>query len=454
MRSCLARSPLGALVLLALPMAALAAPDPSVSSFTLPNGMTGVVIEDHRAPVVTSMVWYRVGAGDDPTGQSGLAHFLEHLMFKATDTLEDGEFSQIIAANGGEENAFTSYDYTAYFQRISKDRLDLVLGMEADRMVNLDPGPEGVLSERDVVIEERRMRVDNTPEGPFLEQRNAALFLNSPYGRPVIGWQHEMEKYTLPMALDFYRAHYAPNNAVLVVAGDVTPDEVERLALEHFGPIPAVEGIAPRARPQEPPVRAARRLEYHDPRVTEPSISRMYLAPQRKAGDQKEAAALEMLAEVLGSGGITSVMSQRLQLGENIALNAGAYYSDVSLDPRSFGLYLVPKPGVPLAEAEARLDALLADFIAEGPDPAALERAKTRAAADEIYARDNQQARANEIGAALISGLTLEDVAEWPDLIQAVTPEDVRDAARAVFVPEASVTGWMMPSETLTEVSQ
>lgn len=211
--------------------------DPSVSSFTLPNGLTGVVIEDHRAPVVTSMVWYKVGAADDPHGRTGLAHFLEHLMFKATGTLADGEFSAVVAANGGDENAFTSADYTAYFQNISADRLDLVLGMEADRMVNLDPGEAGALSERDVVLEERRQRVDNSPEGPFRERQNATLYLNSPYGRPIIGWAEELAAITLDDAMDFYRAHYAPNNAVLVVAGDVTPARVEELAAAHFGQI-------------------------------------------------------------------------------------------------------------------------------------------------------------------------------------------------------------------------
>lgn len=450
MRSSFPRPVLGAFLLLALPALAQAAPDPAVSSFTLPNGMMGVVIEDHRAPVVTSMVWYKVGAADDPAGQSGLAHFLEHMMFKATDKLKEGEFSAIVAANGGEENAFTTADYTAYFQRISKDRLDLVLGMEADRMVNLDPGAQGALSERDVVIEERRMRIDNTPEGPFFEQRNAALYLNSPYGRPVIGWKHEMEQYTLDKAMAFYRAHYAPNNAVLVVAGDVTPAEVERLATTHFGPIPASDAIQPRNRPQEPPQLAARRLEYHDPRVTEPSLSRVYLAPQRRAGDQTQAAALTVLAETLGGGGITSVMGQRLQLGEDIALDAGAYYSDVSLDPASFGLYVVPKPGVSLAEAEARMDALIADFIAKGPDPDLLARVKTRLAAAEIFAKDDQQGRAHQIGEALTSGLTLTDVADWPDQLQAVTAQQVQDAARAVFTPESSVTGWLMPSDPST----
>lgn len=438
---------LAGLVLIALPPAAEAAADPAVSSFTLPNGLTGVVIEDHRAPVVTSMVWYKVGAADDPYGQSGLAHFLEHMMFKATDTLKDGEFSAIVAANGGEENAFTAYDYTAYFQHISKDRLDLVLGMEADRMVGLAPGPDTVAAERAVVIEERRMRIENAADGRFQEQTNAALYMNSPYGRPTIGWKHEMEQMTLDSAMAFYRAHYAPNNAVLVVAGDVTPVEVERLATEHFGPIPASDAIAPRSRPQEPPQLAARRIDFRDPRVSEPMVTRNYLAPQRKPGDQKQAAALEVLARLLGGSGITSVMGKALELDRKIAIDAGAYYADVSLDPRSFGLYVVPAPGVSLGDAEQALDALIAKFVADGPDPDQLDRIKTRIAAAEIYALDNQQGRAHRYGEALTSGLTVQDVSDWPDLLQAVTPTDVQAAARAVFRPETSVTGWMQAPE-------
>lgn len=443
------RAILTALTLTLLPPAvATAAPDdPAIHTFTLDNGLQGVVIEDHRAPVVTNMMWYRVGSADEPPGQSGIAHFLEHLMFKATETLEDGEFSRIVAENGGQENAFTSYDYTGYFQRIAADRLDLVMGMETDRMVNLAPSAEGVLSERDVVLEERRQVVENSPGGPFGEQRQAALYLNHPYGRPVIGWEHEMEEFTRDSAMAFYREHYAPNNAILVVAGDVEPEEVERLAEKHFGSIPASEAIEPRVRPQEPPQRAARRVEYRDPRVRQPYIVRSYLAQPREAGDQDEAAALAVLAELLGGSGITSVMAQQLVLEEDIALDAGAYYSETALDPQSFGVYVVPKPGVSLAEAEARMDAVIARFIREGPDPAQLERIKTRIRAAEIYQLDNQQGRAREIGAALTSGLTLADVEAWPEQMAAVTAEDVQAAAREVFRPEASVTGWLMAPE-------
>jgi zinc protease len=433
------------LLLAALP---LRAQQGDVTGFTLENGLEVVVIEDHRAPVVTHMVWYRVGAADEPPGQSGIAHFLEHLMFKGTPTTPEGAFSRIVRAHGGEDNAFTAHDYTAYHQRIAADRLALVMAMEADRMANLDPSEAAVLSERAVVMEERRQVVENTPAGLFGEQRRATLYLNHPYGRPVIGWMHEIEGYTRAMAMDFYRAHYAPNNAILVVAGDVTAAEVRALAEEHYGPIPPSDAIPPRLRPQEPPHLAPRRLEFRDARVQNPSLSRTYLAPPRRNGDQTQAAALALLAELLGGSGVTSLFARELVHGAEIALDAGAFYSDTGLDSQTFGLHVVPRPGVSLAEAEARMDELIARMIAEGPDPAELDRIKIRIRAAETYALDNLHRRARRIGAELASGLTLEDSRVWPDALAAVTPEAVRTAAAEVLRPENAVTGWLMPPDS------
>ena len=309
-------------------------------------------------------------------------------------------------------------------------------------MVNLAPGADAVLAERDVVREERRQRVENSPESLFFEQEQALLWLNHPYRLPVIGWPQEIEAFSRELALAFYRAHYAPDNAILVVAGDVEPVEVERLAEKHFGLLPAA-GASPRERPQEPSPVAARRIVMHDARVREPTLSRLYLAPQRKPGDQAEAAALEVLAELLGGSDVTSVLSREMELGDGIALDAGAHYNDVGVDPRSFGLYVSPKPKVGLEQAEAQLDMVLADFLERGPDPEQMARIKTQMRAEKIYDRDSQMGRAREIGAALASGLSLQDVADWPDLLQEVTADDVLAAARAVFQPESSVTGWL-----------
>ena len=429
-----------------IPMAAPADIADQVTDFTLDNGLQVVVIEDHRAPVVVHMLWYRAGSSDEPAGVSGIAHFLEHLLFKQTKTLEAGEFSRVVAENGGSDNAFTSKDFTAYFQRVAADRLDLMMQMEADRMVNLDLSEEDILTEREVIIEERNQRVENSPGALFREQTTAALFLNHRYGVPVIGWRHEMEKLSLSDALDFYRQYYAPNNAVLVVAGDVVPDEVRQLAEKNYGPLPANPQLGPRARPQEPPQIAARRLSYRNERVAQPYMTRSYLAPERDPGDQSTAAALTLLAEILG-GGQTSVLTQKLQFETSTAVYAAAFYDGLSLDDSSFGFAVVPSAEVTLQAAEEALDQALAEFFEAGVDLEQLERIKTQFAASDIYARDNVQGLANSYGAALTSGLGLSDIHAWPDIIQAVTAEDIMAAAKDVLRDAGSVTGWLMKPE-------
>ncbi|QDL93648.1 insulinase family protein [Paroceanicella profunda] len=420
-----------------------AAAEAPVTHFTLDNGMEGVVIEDHRAPVVTHMVWYRIGSADEQPGKSGIAHFLEHLMFKGTDTIPEGAFSKIVAANGGQDNAFTSYDYTGYFQNIAADRLDVVMKMEADRMRNLVLSDAVVNPERDVILEERNSRVENNPSALFGEQMDAAQFMNHHYGIPVIGWRHEMEGLTREDALAFYHRYYAPNNAILVVAGDVDPAKVEEMAKEIYGPVAPTPDLAPRARPQEPPQRAPRHLTYEDPRVGQPYVMRTYLSPERNPGDQKTAAALTVLAELLGGSGLTSVMGQELQLKQKIALASGASYQGLSIDPNTFTVYVVPVPGVSLADAEAAMDKVIADFLQNGPDPDDLARIREQVRASEIYALDSQSGLARRYGSALAVGLTVEDVAAWPDLLQEVTADDVMAAAREVFNPLNSVTGWL-----------
>ena len=429
-----------------IPMAAPADIADQVTDFTLDNGLQVVVIEDHRAPVVVHMLWYRAGSSDEPAGVSGIAHFLEHLLFKQTKTLEAGEFSRVVAENGGSDNAFTSKDFTAYFQRVAADRLDLMMQMEADRMVNLDLSEEDILTEREVIIEERNQRVENSPGALFREQTTAALFLNHRYGVPVIGWRHEMEKLSLSDALDFYRQYYAPNNAVLVVAGDVRPDDVRQLAEKNYGPLPANPQLGPRARPQEPPQIAARRLSYRDERVAQPYMTRSYLAPERDPGDQSTAAALTLLAEILG-GGQTSVLTQKLQFETSTAVYAAAFYDGLSLDDSSFGFAVVPSAEVTLQAAEEALDHALAEFFEAGVDFEQLERIKTQFAASDIYARDNVQGLANSYGAVLTSGLGLSDIHAWPDIIQAVTAEDIMAAAKDVLRDAGSVTGWLMKPE-------
>lgn len=429
-------------ILTALASAPGAYADEHVSTFMLSNGMEGVVIRDARAPVAVNMVWYRAGAADEPPGKSGIAHFLEHLMFKGTDELGAGEFSKIVAANGGSDNAFTSWDYTGYFQRVAADRLELMIRMEADRMTDLQLTDEDAVTERDVILEERAQRTDSSPGGLFAEERRATQFYNHPYGIPIVGWRSEIEALNLADALDFYRLFYSPNNAVLVVAGDVDPAEIEALAEKYYGAIPANPDLKPRARPQEPPHRAERRVIFTDPRVAQPMLTRSYLAPERDPGDQEQAAALTILAELLGGNPATSFLGQRLQFDEQIALYTNAGYDGMSLDDTSFGLVVVPVEGVGLPEAEAALDRVVSEFIENDIDLDALDRIKQQLRASLIYAQDSLQGQAQLYGSALTSGLTVEDVQAWPEALDAVTAEDVKAAARAVLRKRQAVTGY------------
>lgn len=424
-----------------------------VTDFVLDNGMQVVVVEDHRAPVVMHMVWYKAGSADETPGVSGVAHFLEHLLFKGTDTLEPGEFSATVSAHGGRDNAFTSYDYTAYYQRVAADRLELMMQMESDRMVNLRLTEDDILTERDVIIEERNQRTENSAGALFREQRNAAQYLNHRYGVPIIGWRHEMEGLDLEAALDFYERYYAPNNAILVVSGDVYPDDVRALAEQYYGVIPANPDLPERARPQEPPQTSARRMEFRDPRVAQEYVTRSYLAPERDAGAQEEAAALTMLAQVLGDGP-NSVLARDLQFGTKQAVYVSAFYSGVSLDDTTFNLVIVPSQGVSLAEAEEALDGAVQQFIQDGVDQAHLDRIKMKIRSNQIYARDSADSVGNRYGRALTSGLTVEDVQAWPEILQAVTAEQIVEAAKRVFAEDRSVTGWLMRPEEKAEVTQ
>lgn len=419
-----------------------------VTSFNLENGLQVVVIEDHRAPVVVHMVWYKVGAADEPQGKSGIAHFLEHLMFKGTKTLGQGKFSDTVEAQGGDDNAFTSWDYTAFFQHVSADRLPLMMQIESDRMQNLALTDEVVTPERDVIIEERNQRTDTSPGALLNEQMRAAQYMNSPYGIPIIGWKREMQGLTRADAVDFYKAHYAPNNAILVVAGDVTPDQVKTLAEQYYGPIPPAPHIAERQRPQEPPQLAERRLVLKDTRVSEPYVTRSYLAPERDAGDQKTAAALAILAELLGGNGQTSVFAQALQFGDAPkATYAAAIYDGSSLDDTTFTVLAVPVPGVTLEALEGEMDKVIAKFMEDGPDPDAFARIKTQIKAADIYARDDSRGLAQRYGEGLATGLTVEDIKAWPAVLDSVTPEDVMAAAKLVFDRKNAVTGYLMQDE-------
>lgn len=426
---------------------ALTATAEDVTTYTLDNGMDVVVIEDRRAPVVVHMVWYKVGSADEPEGQSGVAHFLEHLMFKGTDMLAAGEFSQVVAANGGSDNAFTSFDYTGYFQRVAADRLDLMMQMEANRMTNLALTPEDISTERRVVLEERAQVTDSNPGALAREQLMAAQYQNHRYGVPVIGWQHEIVQLDMPELTAFYERHYAPNNAVLIVAGDVDPQDVLVLAREHYGPIPANADLPARARPTEPPQRAERRITYVDPRVSQPYLVRSYLAPQRQSGAQDDAAALVYLAELLGGSPFTSDLGRALQFDTQTAIYTNASYGGMSLDATTFSFVVLPSEDVSLSEAEAAMDDVITAFMNNDIDPARMEAIRTQLRASEIYALDDAQGLARRYGTALTTGLTVADVQAWPDILQSVTPEQIKDVAARVFDRNSAVTGWIVAAQ-------
>lgn len=415
---------------------------PAITQARLANGLDIIVIPDHRAPVVTHMVWYRNGSADDPLGKSGIAHFLEHLMFKGTKDNPQGKFSELVADSGGQENAFTSNDYTAYFQRVARDQLAVCMEYEADRMKNLVLSDEIVAPEREVVLEERRMRTDSDPSDQLNEAVQAALFTQHPYGRPIIGWNHEIEGLDRTDALAYYDRFYTPENAILVVAGDVEPAEVVALAEKIYGPIPA-RGEAPkRLRPREPDQRAHRLVTLADEKVEQPSHQGVYLVPSYRTAEKGVGEALDVLAHLLG-GGQTSLLFKSLVMEQKIAVAAGAHYLGTALDDTRFYVFAVPAPGVPLERLDAAIDAVIAHVAAGGLNEADFRRAKTRLVADAVYAQDNQATLARWYGAALATGLGVEDVAQWPERIEAVTLEDVRKAALWLD-KKRSVTGFLL----------
>jgi zinc protease len=426
-------------------MATLAAAKPEISTLTLANRMQVVVIPDHRTPVVTHMVWYKNGSADDPEGKSGIAHFLEHLMFKGTTKHAKGVFSNLVSELGGQENAFTSYDYTAYYQKVTKEHLPTMMSYEADRMTNLVLSDDDVIPERDVVLEERRMRTDSDPAAQLSESVAATLYVNHPYGLPIIGWQHEIESLNRNDALAYYGRFYTPENAILVVAGDVTSEGVKALAEETYGRIPA-RGEAPkRTRKVEPPIPAARRVELSDVKVEQPSFQRYWLVPSHVSARDSEPYALDVLAQILG-GGQASRLFRALVQEQEIATNAGAWYMGDAVDLTRFAVYASPRDNISLKDLEKAVEAVVVKLTNDLGERE-LNRAKTQLIADAIYAQDSQTTLARIYGSTLAVGGTIQQVKEWPDCIDAVTIEDVVAVAKKRLLPRLAVTGYLLKGE-------
>jgi len=417
-------------------------------SFTLKNGLQVVVLPNHRAPAVFQMIVYRVGAADGPAGKNGIAHFLEHLMFKGTDKLQPGQFTKEVDRRGGTDNAFTNQDMTAFHEEIAKDSLPLVMSMEANRMTQLRLSDQVVLPERSVILEERRQRTDNEPGAQLSEMMNAALYLNHPYRLPVIGWRHEMEQYTTADAIAFYHRYYAPNNAILVVAGDVTESEVRSLAEKYFGPLPRRD-LPQRRRLQEPQQTAPRQVELTSDLISQPYVVKTYLAPSYRLGldnqpaKDNDAYALLLLSEILGDG-TSSRLYRRLVITDKLATDADCSYDPSPYDLGTFSFYGSPVPGGELAKIEAAIADEIGLVLKDGVSEDEIARAKLRLRIATVKARDSLSGPAGLIAASLANGGTLADVQSWPDRIDAVKVADIQRAAQRVFDDRRSVTGRLL----------
>ncbi len=444
----------GALVALSLSTSVAFADDAADAwapeTFTLDNGMDVVVLPDHRAPVVTHMVWYKVGAVDEDPGKSGIAHLFEHVMFKETDDLADGEFDSIISRLGGQKNAFTSWDYTAYYERVAKQHLGKMMELEAERMTDLiiDEDPEGsFITERDVVREERRQRIENNPNAILQEQVLAEFWKGHPYEITVIGLMEEVEALTPQDGIDFYRKYYSPENAILVVAGDVTGDEVKALADVHYGQIEP-SGLVDGTRKWQDvaPLSETKEMVHRDPKVRQPSWTRYYYATS-SIRDPEFALALDVGLSVLG-GGFTSMLYEALVEDQKVAISAGSVAWTSLHDQGPAFLYASPSPGVSMEELETAVMAELTKILEDGFDDEDVERVKNSMAAEAIYARDSQQNMAQIFGGWLAIGGDVNYFVEYPDKVRAVTTEEALEAVRRVFAEDKHyIEAHLLPEE-------
>ena len=400
----------------------------ALTDVTLENGMRVIVKEDHRAPVMVSQIWYRAGAMDEFNGTTGVAHVLEHMMFKGTRDVPPGEFSKRIAAAGGRENAFTSRDYTAYFQQMQKDRLELAMRLEADRMANLVISDELFAKEIQVVMEERRLRTEDQPQSVVYERLMATAYQAHPYRRPIIGWMDDLMNMTAQDARDWYARWYAPNNATLVVAGDVKADEVLELARRHFGPLPARE-LPPRKPQAEPAQVGSKRIVVKAPAQL-PYLLMAWHAPTLKDWERDSTPyALQILVGVL-SGNESARLQKTLVKTRQIAVSASAGYDDVARGPGMFMVEATPAPGKTVAALEKAIREEIGRIQREGVSEAELARVKAQVIAADVYQRDSLFYQAMQLGEYVTAGLPPEALARRVDRLRAVTAADVQEVAR------------------------
>ncbi len=423
-------------------------------SFTLDNGLQIVVVENNRAPVVTHMLWYKVGAADEPRGKSGIAHFYEHLMFKGHShpelgTFAPGEFSRIVRALGGNDNAFTSQDYTAYFQSIASEHLEKMMRMEAGRMRGLNIPQSEFDSENKVILEERAQRTDNDPRAQMAEQLNEALYPNHPYSIPVIGWAHEIAALTLEDATAFYDQYYVPNNAILVVSGDVKGEDVLAMAQKTYGLIP--KGSVPvRERTISPPFISETRVTLEHDSIQQPVFQRKYRVPSYRQ-TPSESLALQVLESIMG-GGASSRLYKALVVEQKIATGVSLFYNSAAWNDGSLSVSATPSEGVTLDALELALEEQLRLLIRDGVTEAELTEAKAKLQAEAVYARDSLTGPAMIIGYSMITGSTLQDIETWPAQIEGVSAQNIQAVAATYLNPDAPyqyppVTGVLMPKQ-------
>ncbi|MGH1378899.1 MAG: M16 family metallopeptidase [Alphaproteobacteria bacterium] len=433
----------------------------NAKSYVLDNGLQIVVVENHRAPVITHMIWYRAGAADEPPGKSGIAHFLEHLLFKGQKhkilgNLEAGEFSKIVRSLGGEDNAFTSQDYTAYYQSIASEHLRKVMTMEAGRMRGVDISEEAFTSENKVIQEERRQRTDNDPRAQMTEQMREALYPNHPYSIPVIGWMHEIKALTWDDAKLFYNRYYAPNNAILVVSGDVTGEEVLTIAKETYGIIKR-EDTPKRIRTTSPPFISNTTVQLEHETIKEPQTQRTYRVPSHRQNAQ-ESLALEILTEILG-GGSTSRLYKSLVIDKKIATNISTSYSGASWDDANFSISATPTSSEKINLLNQHIDEELRKISSNGVTDKELIETVTRMQDEAIYARDSLSGPAMIIGYNLITGSTLDDIENWPQRLEEITIAQIKEIASIYINPDSLyktpyVSGVLLPKSPNKDVTQ
>lgn len=421
------------------------------TTYTLDNGLQIVIVTNHLAPVVTQMVWYKVGSADEVPGKTGLAHYLEHLMFRGTKKLGPGEFHKRIAAQGGTNNAFTSYDYTVYHETVAADRLSMIMEMEADRMQNLIITPEIAKPELSVVLDERQQRTGNSPQGRFNEKVRATLMPQYPYGSPVIGWQTEVEKLTAEDAREFYKRYYTPNNAVVIISGDVKPEEVIKLAQSIYGPIPR-RNIPERPKLPLLPMPSDRRLIMADARVEQPQFQFHAVMPSYATQKNNQAYALEVLNAALGSGEV-GLLYRKLVVEQGLASGIWVDYDPDARYTALFTISVTPRPGRTPEDVEKALHGELKKLAKSGLEKNEVEKAKTRLQRAALFARDSLELPGYNFGMTLTTGHTVEDVEAWPERIKAVTVEQVNIALRDVVATPRSLAAMLLPDPKTMQTS-